>query len=340
MAVTIKDIARETGLGLATISSYLNGGSVREKNRLKIEQAIDELQYEVNEIARNLKTNQTKTIGIVIPELSNVFFTAVIATIEDTLRHQGYASIVCDCRSDLKREEEAIKFLYKKRVDGLIFIPCSSEQSSFLPFYKSNRPVIVLDRMLSYDSCDYILVNHKDAVYEGVKELINLGHRNIAFLRGPRFNSSAEDRYIGYELALQEHGITIKDDLIIECDYTVQGGMLAMEELLSNQVIHGKPKITAVILSNYDSTLGGMISIHNHSFRIAEDISVIGYDNIEFAKASNPNLDIIVQPTKEMGESAGNRMLAHLSNKELEKKVITLDAYRLKGKSIAPLSAL
>ena len=122
MAATIKDIANRTGLGLATISSYLNGGNVREKNREKIELAIKELHFEVNEVARGLKTNRTYTIGVVIPELNNIFCTEIITGMEDILRKKGYATIVCDCRTDKELEREAVEFLYRKRVDGIINI--------------------------------------------------------------------------------------------------------------------------------------------------------------------------------------------------------------------------
>ena len=106
MGATMKDIARVTGLGLATISSYLNGGNVREKNRIKIEAAIDELDFEVNEVARGLKTNRTKTIGIIIPELNNIFCAEIITEVEDVLRNHGYATMICDCRTDAARENQ------------------------------------------------------------------------------------------------------------------------------------------------------------------------------------------------------------------------------------------
>lgn len=123
----MKDIARKTGLGLATISSYFNGGNVREKNRKKIEEAIEELHYEVNEVARGLKTNATRTVGVVIPELNNVFCAEIITEMEDILRGHGYATIVCDCRTDRMLEQEAVDFLSRKRVDGIINMPVDTE---------------------------------------------------------------------------------------------------------------------------------------------------------------------------------------------------------------------
>ena len=127
MAATMKDIARRTGLGLATISSYFNGGNVREKNRIKIEEAIQELHYEVNEVARGLKTNATKTIGVVIPELNNTFCAEIITGMEDVLRSHGYATIVCDCRTIRGWSGMQWSFLSRKRVDGIISMPVDAE---------------------------------------------------------------------------------------------------------------------------------------------------------------------------------------------------------------------
>ena len=120
MAATMKDLARETGLGLATLSKYFNGGTVREKNRVLIEAAVRKLHYVPNEVARSLKTQHSRAIGVVIPELSNTFITSIISSMEDVLRKHDYAVIVCDCRSDIRREKEAVEFLMHRRVDGLI----------------------------------------------------------------------------------------------------------------------------------------------------------------------------------------------------------------------------
>ena len=124
---TIKDLAKETGLSLATISSYINGGNVREKNRIKIENAIQKHGYVANEIARSLKTNKTMTVGIIVPELKSNFFANIISDAEDILRHHGYSVLVCDCRTDPKREKDAIDFMLRKRVDGIINAPVNQD---------------------------------------------------------------------------------------------------------------------------------------------------------------------------------------------------------------------
>ena len=146
MAVTIKDLAKETGLACATISAYLNGVPVRAYNKVKIEAAIGKLGYIRNEYARGLKTHKSGTIGVLIPELSNIFSTTIITEIEEHLREKGYGIIVCDCRTDARREEESVRFLLSKMVDGLIIMPVSADKSSFKAATDNNIPVVVIDR--------------------------------------------------------------------------------------------------------------------------------------------------------------------------------------------------
>ena len=143
MAATLKDLARETGLGLATLSKYFNGGTVREKNRVLIEAAVKKLHYMPNEVARSLKTQQTRVIGVIIPELSNAFITSIISSMEDILRKQDYAVIVCDCRSDAKREKEAVEFLLHRRVDGLINMATDTSGAHLKAALSAGIPVLV-----------------------------------------------------------------------------------------------------------------------------------------------------------------------------------------------------
>lgn len=148
MPATMKDIARRTGLGLATISKYLNGGHVLEKNRIAIEAAIEELDFTVNEFARNLKTSKSHTIGVVIPELGNLFTTTIVTALEDTLRRHGYGIIISDCRTNERLEKEAVRFLLGKMVDGIINMPVNQGGGHLLPALEKNIPVVLIDRMI------------------------------------------------------------------------------------------------------------------------------------------------------------------------------------------------
>ena len=309
MAATMKDIARRTGLGLATISSYFNGGNVREKNRIKIEEAIEELHYEVNEVARGLKTNATRTIGVVIPELNNTFFAEIITGMEDVLRSHGYATIVCDCRTDKKLEREAVEFLIRRRVDGIINMPVDEEGNHLKRFQKMGKPIVLIDRKIQGIDCDSVLVDNKKAAEDAVRYFIGRGHRNIGIIGGPEEVFTAQERMAGYYKALESAGIPVRESLIWHGDYTIQGGVRGLEELVQNN-----PEMTAVFVTNYEMTMGAMIGVNELGIRIPEQLSMIGFDNLQFARACNPKLTIVAQPTDGIAREVAKVMLNHLEN--------------------------
>lgn len=328
MAATIKDIANRTGLGLATVSSYLNGGSVREYNRIKIEQAIEELHFEVNEIARGLKTNSTKTIGVVIPELSNLFFTEIISRAGDLLRAEGYATIVCDCRTDARKEKSAIEFLQKKRVDGLIISPVCTDGHNFSKMLRG-KPTVMIDRFLEEAGCSSVLVENKNAVEEAMALFVKEGHREIGFIGGPKETYTVRERLEGYRDGLKQAGIPYQEDFVIHTDYSIRGGCEGTRKLIGR-----RPDISAILVSNYETTVGALIAIKELGLRVPEDISLIGFDNVEFARAYNPTLTIITQPTGEIAAAAAGMMLRLLREPEIINETVKLQARLLPGASV------
>lgn len=311
MAATMKDIAKATGLGLATISSYLNGGNVREKNRIKIEQAIEELHFEVNEVARGLKTNRTKVIGIIIPELNNIFCAEIITEVEDVLRNHGYATMICDCRTDEKREAEAVEFLLHRRVDGLLIMPSGQKGAYLQKFRKADKPVVLIDRKMQEIECDCVLVDNEGAVRDAVNRLLAAGHKKIGILAGPEEVYTAEERLRGYFKALDAAGIVAEQSWIVRGDYTIRGGIRAMKQLVEQN-----PEMTAMLVSNYEMTVGAIIEANELGISIPDKLSIIGFDNEEFAKASIPRLSIVTQPTREIGRAAADLMLKRLGEKK------------------------
>lgn len=335
MAATMKDIARRTGLGLATISSYFNGGNVREKNRIKIEEAIEELHYEVNEVARGLKTNATRTIGVVIPELNNTFCAEIITGMEDILRSHGYATIVCDCRTDKKLEQEAVEFLTRRRVDGIINMPVDEEGNHLKRFQKTGKPIVLIDRKIQGINCDSVLVDNKKAAEDAVRYFIERGHRNIGIIGGPEEVFTAQERMAGYYKALESAGIPVSESLIWHGDYTIQGGVRGLEELVQNN-----PEMTAVFVTNYEMTMGAMIGVNELGIRIPEQLSMIGFDNLQFARACNPKLTIVAQPTDGIAKEVAKVMLNHLENTgEASRELFSekLETEIIAGKSVRVL---
>lgn len=311
MGATMKDIAKRTGLGLATISSYLNGGNVREKNRIKIEEAIRELHFEVNEVARGLKTNRTKTIGIVIPELNNIFFAEIITEAEDILRSHGYATMICDCRSDTEREKEAVDFLYHRRVDGLIVMPTGTSDPGFQKFIRAGKPIVMIDRKMKDVCCDCILVDNEGAAEDAVNRLVRAGHRKIGMIAGPEDVYTARERQRGYEKALRENNAVYEEGLMARGNYTIAGGAKAMRQLWENN-----PDMTAVFISNYEMTVGAMMEINDLGIRVPDELSVIGFDNVDFAKASVPRLSIVTQPTAQIAQAAADTLIEKLQERD------------------------
>ena len=334
MAATMKDLAKRTGLGLATISSYFNGGNVREKNRKKIEEAIEELHYEVNEVARNLKTNATKTIGVVIPELNNTFCAEIITGIEDILRNHGYATMICDCRTDKKLEQEAVEFLCRKRVDGIINMPVDTEGGHLKTFQKTGKPIVLIDRKIQGVVCDSVLVDNEQAASDALKLLYEKGHRNIGIIGGPEEISTAQERMKGYCKTMEELNLPVRQSLIVHGDYTIQGGVKAMETLVQKN-----PDMTAVFITNYEMTMGAVIGLNELGIRIPEEISLVGFDNLPFARACNPKLTIVSQPTDKIAEAAAGIMLERLEHAGNESGCRTekLGTTIIHGKSIAQL---
>lgn len=334
MAATMKDIAKRTGLGLATISSYFNGGNVREKNRKKIEEAIEELHYEVNEVARNLKTNATKTIGVVIPELNNVFCAEIITGMEDILRNHGYATIVCDCRTDKSLECEAVEFLSRKRVDGIINMPVDTEGGHLKRFQKTGKPIVLIDRKIQGVSCDSVLVDNESAAVDAVRLLCKKGHRDIGIIAGSENISTAQERLGGYYSGLMEAGIPVRESLIVHGDYTIQGGVRAMEELVKRN-----PHMTAVFVTNYEMTMGAVIGLNELGIHVPEQLSLVGFDNLPFARACNPKLTIVSQPTEKIAEKAAGIMLKRLEGSGEISEYMTekLNTEIISGKSVAQL---
>ncbi len=335
MAVTMKDIARVTGLGLATISKYYNGGSVRAKNQKLIEDAARSLGYVPNEIARSLKTKHTYTIGVVIPELSNVFITSIISTMEDLLRQKGYAVIVCDCRSNPELEKEAVSFLLRKQVDGLINMPYDVTGDHLRPAIEAGTPVVLVDRILKplEGQVPAVVLDNVDAAEQGTRFLLQQGHRNIGLVLGDRGFYTTECRLQGYLNAFSGFDVPVREENIRCGNYTMNGGYTAAKQLLA---LPEPP--TALFVTNFEMTLGVMLALREAGIRIPEDLSVMGFDKMDLFGEIFPDLTLVRQPQDAIGLQTARLMLELLSpSGNTAPGTITLSAQLHRGKSTREL---
>ena len=337
MAATMKDLAKETGLGLATISKYFNGGTVRSKNRLLIEEAAQRLHFVPNEVARSLKVRHSRVIGVVIPELSNAFITSIISVMEDLLRKRNYAVIVCDCRTDGMREKEAVEFLLQRQVDGLINMPTDPTGAHLAPALDADIPVVLVDRLIPALSgqVSAVVIDNVRAAEVATQTLLEAGHRRIGLVLGSPNLYTADCRLQGYLNMLQKAGIAPDPADIRYGDYTMDGGYQAVRALL------GRPqKPTALFITNFEMTLGGMLALQHLGVRVPDDLSLIGFDKIEMFGNIFPHLTLIHQPQYNIGRECASLILELVSDKaRAAPRVVTLDIELAVGASVRAVPA-
>lgn len=329
---TMKDVCRETGLSLATISKYINGGTVKEKNRIIIEEAINRLGFTANEFARSLKTKRSHTIGVVIPDLRNIFITTIISRMEDILRKSGYSVMVCDCQGDTEREKEAVKFLLGKCVDGIVNMPISHDGRHLDPAIELNVPIVLIDRQINrlHGCVNAVLVDNISGASGAISHLLDAGHKEIGVILGPKHIFTSVQRKLGYDKAMIQSGLLPNDSHIIYSDYTVHGGYESMLSLLKQK------SITAVFVSNYEMTLGAMIAVNDLGVRIPTELSFIGFDNDHLSRVMKPKLTMVTQPLNEIGEEVAAILLKQLPEDPEQRKntVVTLPTSILQGESV------
>ncbi len=278
-----------------------------ERNRESIAQAISDLGFHVNEIARGLKTSRTMTVGVLIPDLENVFCTSIVAHIENTLQRAGYSSLICDYREDVALEREKLEFLAKKSVDGFIYMPLCNQEDIVARLLARSLPVILIDRPLPGLACDTVLVDNLNAAYGAIEHLINHGHRRIGIIAGPPGIYTAQERLKGYRRVHEDFDLPIADDLILEGDYSLESGYRLMGQLLQR----ADPP-TAVFVTNYEMTLGAIMALNESPIRVPDELSIIGFDNQQLARIVKPALTIVVQPIQAIGETAATLLMKRL----------------------------
>jgi LacI family transcriptional regulator len=318
---TIKDVARRSGLAYATISKFLNGGNVLPDNREKIETAIRELNFTVNEFARGLKTNKSNTVGIIIPDIGNVLVAHTIPIIVDEMRKCGYATIICDSRSDHEREKELISFSMAKRVDGIINMPVGADGSHLYSAFENKIPVVLLDRIVTdcIGRVDAVLVDNARAAQDATACLIEHGHTEIGVIAGPRDVYTAMERMSGYISMLKRNKLAVKDSLIEYTDFSIESGYRACKRLLNNNT-----GMTALFTTNYDVTVGAMMAINERGISVPDGISIFGFDDMPFAQVIKPHLSVIAQPIAEIGRYAAQILLDRMSGKDKSHAKVTV----------------
>ncbi|NLW12367.1 MAG: LacI family transcriptional regulator [Clostridiaceae bacterium] len=315
MAATIKDVARLAGLSIATVSKYINGGHVIDANSAAIEQAIKTLDYRVNTMARGLKTKKTKSIGVLIPSVRMVFCMDIISAIEDELSRENFSTMICDCQGRPEQEAVKIEFLLEKQVDGIIMMPSSNSSEAARRAALAGIPVVLVDRRFNTMECDRVLVDNRQLAEDATTELLQAGHRRIGIICGPEDIYTTVQRLNGYYQAYEKLGLEAYNDCISFSDYSLEGGYKALDSLME---LPEPP--TAVLATNYETTIGSVMAINRSGLKIPEDLSFVGFDSLDMSTLVTPALTMAIQPVQEIGEQAARLMLRRLDPQDKNKK--------------------
>ncbi|MBN2795552.1 MAG: LacI family DNA-binding transcriptional regulator [Clostridia bacterium] len=306
--VNIKDIAKVAGVGVSTVSRVLNNQpDVKEETKKRVLQIIEELNYVPNNSARNLKRTKTNHIGIFVIGDFSTFFSEVIESLEKILSSNRY-SVMLHFHQGMKNTiEAAIQFALEKKLVGLVFLGGHLKKNEEGYLKQLKIPVIfastVIEEGVDFELFSSVTIDNYKAAYEGVTYLLENGHRRIGMISaGYGDDSVAEARFMAYRDALSDFKVTYDEKLVSGGNYTMASGYKAMEELLDE-------KVTAVFAIADTMAIGAMKAITDHGLKVPEDISVLGFDGLELGKYMTPSLTSIEQPTRYMGDQAGQILL-------------------------------
>jgi LacI family transcriptional regulator len=317
---TLHDVAHLAGVSTATVSATINGTAiVSPALQEKVRKAVAELGYNPDAIARSLKTGTTRTLGLIISDIANPFFAAVIRGIEDVANDRGYTLMLCNTDERPEKERAYMQLLQSRRVDGMIMAPVGKREDYEELGRAMPAPVVFIDRRVPAQA-DTVVVDNVRGAREAVGYLLGLGHRRIGVISGlPQISTSIE-RLAGYHQALDEAGLE-SDPLLLKVGYSrLEGGYRAAQELLA---MPDRP--TAIFASNNLMVIGLMRAVAERGLACPAAVSVVGFDDFDWASVFQPRLTTVAQPTYEMGVKAAELLLVRMGgerNRERQEIVL------------------
>lgn len=319
--VTIKDVAELAGLSPATVSRVLNQSGYYSENAYeRVQQAVQELSYRPNWMARGLKGKSSRLIGLIIPDLSNIFYTALAESILNELRRQGYEMILCVNDEDPEMDRAYLQILGEKNADGVLYAhPAGGSNTDYLhKMVERGTPVVEINRQRERDLLDAVLPNNRQAVQIGMDYLINLGHKRIAMITGGPATSTGGERVEGYKAALRYADLPYDPTLLKVGTFSRSFGEEATSELLG---LAEHP--TAIFAGSNRIALGSLRVLNDRELRIPEDISFLVFDDAEWFSAWTPPITAVDVAVNEMGQLGVELLMKHIQQPETSRKPVT-----------------
>jgi len=336
--VDIYTIAEHAGVSKSTVSRVLNDKEdVSESTREKVIEVIKELNYKPNSSAKGLASQRTKTVGLVVSEITSSFFSMFVKGAEDKAIEENYNIMLANSNWVVEEELKCIRMFEEGRVDGILMISGGGDKllnEHLQDLADNDTPLIVVDRKIENDLIPKINVDNVKAAYKGAKYLIDLGHKNIAFVKGDNIAASdaSLDRVEGYRKALKEHGI--EKEVIEPGFFNRDDAYTATEKIIKNY-----PEITAIFYASDMMAVGGLKALKSSGLKVPEDVSVLGFDDIELASIIDPALSTLSQPRYQMGYLGMEKLIDKLEGrpKEVYSDDIIFDLKLIERESTAPV---
>jgi LacI family transcriptional regulator len=334
---TIKDVARHAGVSTMTVSRVVNNsGYASEETRARVGQAIAELGYVPNAVARHLRSKRTRTVALVLSDITNPFFTTIARGVEDVAAARNFAVMFCNTDESEPEENKYLQMLIERQIDGVLLVPSGSSPEPFRLLRSHNVPVVVLDRRVPSPSVDQVRSDSEAGAFRLVGHLLELGHTRIAMLSGYRSITTSADRIAGYERALTEARIDVDPALICAAGFAVEAG-----SAMARQVLATRPRPTAIFAGNNFIAFGAIRAIRQIGLRVPEDVSLVCFDDVPDEWAIDPFMTCIVQDAYAMGRKAAELLLARLtSNRPAKPRSIVLPVRFVVRRSSAPPAAI
>ncbi|WP_413988314.1 LacI family DNA-binding transcriptional regulator [Labrys okinawensis] len=333
---TLRDVARLAGVSTATVSATLSGAAfVSEALQARVREAVDRLGYSPHGIARSLKSGSSRLVGLVIPDVTNPFFTNLVHGVEQLTRQDGYSMLLCDTGFDVAREREMLSLMRMQRVDGIVLCPAGDIQD-YREVFAIGRgtPIVLVDSAPLGASVDCVVIDNFAAAFEATSHLIDLGHRHIAAVAGPRQGLSSIERTRGFLAALEARGVPLRPDNIVHADFHEEGAYDAVAALIERP-----QRATALFVANNQMLVGVMRRLHDAGLSVPQDISVAAIDDFPWASAFRPALTTMRQPVEELAAQAVERLRARMAGDVSDPRRIELAANLIVRDSVARIAS-
>lgn len=329
--ITMKDIAEMANVSKTTVSMVLNNRekNISEETKNRVLEIANAYNYIPNSVARSLSTKKTNTIGIILPDITNPFFSEIARAIEDGAGSLGYNVIFCNTDNEEEKEKKYTQLLISKLVDGVILISGGEGYESIKILKDNNTPFVVVDRDVDIQGEHYgVYVLNGEGIRKGMEYLYNKGKKKIAFVKGPCELKTSQERFSGYKEYMDLKGF-YDETLVAQGDFTIEGGIKATEEILNKN-----ENVDAIFYSNDIMACGGIKYLIKNGIRIPEDIGIMGFDNITLASFFEPELTTLAQPIYLMGKESCKMLIDLILKNPIDKKQIYFETELILRKTV------